>query len=388
MFDDKRIKNNLEEISFPRRFGTDDERKAVELLKQKIQGLGLKYEVQSFKFTNFYSSIIVKVSVLVLMCVLLLEFRGTANEIVFPIIPIVLTFSFVMYFLSRIPDKFLIGKKLKSQNLIVELNPSNGIGDIKTDQKEIIFMAHVDSKGQTVSIRVRVYSYEIWIISTILLSVVIFLRFIFHENYFWDYHQIATILMIVNYISGFLILINFSNNKSFGALDDGSGIVILLELLNYFRDPKLHPKNYKIEFLFTGAEECGTMGIRRFLRSIKSSDKNNYLFVNFDGIGTRIDMLKIGRKNQNTNEISELFTKIGSEKNLPINRKKVLLGVHTDAWQSSKRGYKVLDFGDSEVYNFLHSENDTPDKISCKTLEKFCRVVSLAVKEIDKHQLL
>ena len=71
------------------------------------------------------------------------------------------------------PIKFRIGKKIGSQNLYIKY-PIKGkkTNLIKNNNKHeddhslnILFIAHVDSKGQRFSIKVRILSYKLWVSS-------------------------------------------------------------------------------------------------------------------------------------------------------------------------------------------------------------------------------
>ena len=61
MIDEKRIKENLELVSFPRLSGTEGEKKAFNLVKNKIEELNLEPSVQNFSFTSFYPRVYQKI---------------------------------------------------------------------------------------------------------------------------------------------------------------------------------------------------------------------------------------------------------------------------------------------------------------------------------------
>ena len=55
MIDEKRIQENIELLSFPRLFGSEDEKRAADIAKEKIEDVNYITEVQPFSFTRFYS---------------------------------------------------------------------------------------------------------------------------------------------------------------------------------------------------------------------------------------------------------------------------------------------------------------------------------------------
>ena len=62
MIEENRIKRNLKKFSFPRLSGTEFELKAFNKVKKEVEDLNLKYEVQNFTFSSFYSRIYPKVA--------------------------------------------------------------------------------------------------------------------------------------------------------------------------------------------------------------------------------------------------------------------------------------------------------------------------------------
>lgn len=388
MIDENRIKSNHQEFSFPRQFGTESEKVAFNKIKQKIEGLGLKTETQSFEFSGFYSTILFKIYLLLFACYFILEFFNSPDYVMFPAFSVLLVSWLILFIYSRNPENIKLGKKMKSQNLLVKISPKKVNNENKEKDKNIVFICHIDSKGQLYSITKRVLTYYFWIGSFVLLIFTYFLRFIYYEQLFWFFHIIATIILIINIISSLLLIANTSNDKSNGAIDNASGISIVLELLHHFLDDSSHPKEYNFWFLFTGAEECGTMGMRNFLNNLKDEKKSNYVLINFDAIGTEFDLIKFGIKNYNSLEFSELFIESARELEYKIKTRRVIIGVHTDAWVGSKRGFRVLEFGDRKSYKYLHSTNDTIDKVDYGILEKMCLIISATIKEIDNKRLI
>jgi len=381
MIDEKRIERNHQEFCFPRRYGTDSEKLAFKKIKQKIEKLNLKVKSQPFTFSTFYSNILLKIYVILISMALLLKYFNVANEIFISSLCIIIFISFILLLISRNPENIKFGKKLDSQNLLIKLN-SEGEHNKREIKKKLIFMAHVDSKGQTISITHRVLSYYTWIASVLFLVIVFLLRFILQADFFLLFHIIASILMIINFIAGILILINVSNNKSDGALDNATGISIILELLHHFRIEKIQSKKYEFWFLFTGAEECGTMGARIFLKSLQEFDKNEFMIVNFDTIGNGIDLFKFGAEKIGSSKLSDLIFESGRENDLEIRNSRKVIGVHSDGWIAAKKGFNGIGFGNKNSYRYVH-KIDTIDKVNYKLLYTFCHVISSAVEKFD-----
>ncbi|MEJ2267596.1 MAG: M20/M25/M40 family metallo-hydrolase, partial [Nanoarchaeota archaeon] len=89
-------------------------------------------------------------------------------------------------------------------------------------------------------------------------------------------------------IATILIGINTTKNSSYGAIDNASGIVCVLELLRYYSNENNRLENVDSWFVFTGCEETGTMGIRNLYNKLKVFDRNLFMLVNFDSVGRGI----------------------------------------------------------------------------------------------------
>ncbi len=379
-----RVKRNLKELSFPRRYGTNSEKLAFEKIKQKIEKLGLKTESYSFVFSTFYSNVLLKIYVILVFTILFLKYINVTVVIFILFLGIVIFISFFLFFISRNPEKIKFGKKLSSQNLLVKLNSEAEMDNKKEMKKKLIFIAHVDSKGQTLPITYRILSYYVWILSILFLIIVFFLRFLLQTHFFWLFHSIATIIMIINFISGILILINISNNNSDGALDNATGIAIILELLHHFQIEKIQSKNYSFWFLFTGAEEVGTMGARFFLNSLQKYDKNEFIIINFDAIGKGIDLFKFGVEKNDFLKFINLIFKSARDYNLKIKKGQKIIGVHSDGWISAKKGFNGIGFGDISVYKYVHRKH-TIDNVDYELLCNFCQVIASAINQLDDN---
>ena len=100
--------------------------------------------------------------------------------------------------------------------------------------------------------------------------------------------MIEILFIGMNLVAVFFIILNSTNNKSPGALDNASGVACVLELLKYYSNQEHELKNYDLWFLFTGAEELGTMGIRHFYKSMMNFNKKKTFIINFDSIGKNV----------------------------------------------------------------------------------------------------
>ena len=175
-----------------------------------------------------------------------------------------------------------------------------------------------------------------------------------------------------------MIDLNMTNNKSPGAIDNASGIAIVLELLNHYSAPKFRLKNYNLWFIFTGAEETGTMGIRHFYKIIEHLEREKSIMFNFDAIGRGLDVW--------TSTEGALYFKNAENLNAFIHTKKKFIRTgRSDAYYLKKKNFGGFGFGDQSSYKYVHTINDTVDKVDPVLLEKLCKHILEVLNKIDNN---
>jgi len=378
MIDEIRIRENIKSFSFPRLSGTDDERKAFNLAFKKLEQLKFKPLSQEFEFSTFYARIYPKIAVLSGFALLLMWFLNFIT-IVIPIssILILLLWGF-LFTITRKPERIKIGKKLNSANLYVmsknEKSEINKIDDSKRE-KDVLFFCHLDSKGQRLSILVRIRVIRAWVFSSLTIIIIIVCKNYIFVSYSLLFYIIGAFPIAINLLSTIFILLNATNNKSKGAIDNASGIACVLELLNYYSNPEFRLNHFNLWFVFTGAEECGTMGIRNFCYKLEHINKRESIIFNFDAIAKNIYLFPGKKMSGNVKSIYNMF--LNNNKGLEIKRnpKKIYFGSHSDGYYLKKKKFEGIGIGDLESYKYLHSIHDTVDKIDNSLLKNLCKMI-------------
>ncbi len=385
MMDSKKIKKNLEMIAFPRLAGTIYEQQANQLIKAEIEKLGLNPESQKFTFSTFYPRIYKKLAFTSISW-LLIVFFIYINTIFILINIIILSLLFIpLILLTRNPEDIRIGKNFESENIFVKINAKNQGSRERFDKKfEFLLLCHKDSKSQRLTITIRSINIKIWIYSLIIAVICLLLKYFFLSNIFFNIFVICVIG--INCLNTFLININTTGNKSPGAIDNASGVAIVLELLTYFSEPKNRLKNIDLWFIFTGAEENGTMGIRNFYKKhIKQYPHKELRYLNFDSLGSHLDTFAVKNKLQHT-QFFKLFVELSKELNPTYHIKYFVFAVNrSDGYYLKNKNFKGLGFADKKVYKYIHSSQDTVDKVDSDFLEAFCKVIAKFLEEYDNN---
>ena len=395
MIDEKRIITNLETFSFPRLSGTEGEEKAFDLALSILKSLELDPVVQEFTFSTFFSRVYQKIVFSLGFVLLFILFLNIEAVFFFYSVIIIFIIIIVLILITRSPEKISFGKKLNSHNIFVKLASItdsfeynvNDTKDFQENDNNILFICHLDSKSQRLNLGTRVKSYRIWVFSGLTLFIIIVLKN--YVNFFVPYSLIFYIIgiipLLLNFYATILININTTNNISDGAIDNASGIAIVLELLNFYVKTNNRLKNYDLWFVLTGAEETGTIGIRHFYKIIKHMDRNRIIPINFDAIGKNIYPFPSKKLANAQSVFFSSFFKKSEKLNFKRNPKRIYFGSHSDGWFLSKKGLVGIGFGDMASYSYIHSINDTIDKVDPTKLKLLCEALTSAIAELDNH---
>jgi hypothetical protein len=182
-----------------------------------------------------------------------------------------------------------------------------------------------------------------------------------------------------------LVTIQWGLSKpSPGANDNGSGILVLLELAERFS--KRPPADISVRFLATGAEETGFFGVKNYLRRHKEFDKRDTLFINLDSVGGgelhwavgEATLENIAYPAQGLDILSEAERRSGGPV-LP----RIKINAPTDAGPVARQGYRVLTLigleNESIPPNF-HKASDTFDRLEPNVLKRAAEAVENFVR--------
>ncbi|MGM0469928.1 MAG: hypothetical protein ACQERB_14105, partial [Promethearchaeati archaeon] len=166
MPNEKYIQNILQDITFPRLSGTRNEQVAANYIKRKIKNLNLTPETQSFIFTSFYPRIYKKIAFILIFWVIVVFFLNINVFFTILNVLIVILIFIPLILITRKPENLRIGKNYSSENVYVNLNSEKKIklNENPNHKKvQVLFLCHIDSKSQRLSIRLRVISVKLWI---------------------------------------------------------------------------------------------------------------------------------------------------------------------------------------------------------------------------------
>jgi len=382
MIDENRIRENLTTFSFPRLSGTEGEKKVLELAVKKVEDLNLKPLNQEFVFSTFFGRTYPKLVFSLGFIVIFLFYLNFATFIIPLFLIIICVILGLLFILAIKPESIRLPKVLTSNNLYVKvgLKSMKNLSDISNKDKiaherNFLFMCHLDSKGQRFSILYRIRIIRTWVFSGVVILGIVILKNIIFTPFSLLFYIIGIAPIAINLIVTILFLLNTTNNESNGAIDNASGITCVFELLSYFSNPESRLKHHNLWFVFTGVEECGTMGIRNFYQKIKHLNKEKTVIFNFDAIAKNTYLFPGKKMSNQISTIFSMFVKNNKGLEIKRNTKKIPFGSHTDGYYLKKKNFQGIGFGDLESYEHIHSVHDTVDKVDSSLIKRLCETI-------------
>lgn len=165
---------------------------------------------------------------------------------------------------------------------------------------------------------------------------------------------------------------DMEGNRYPGALDNATGVALLLELAKTFNDPHKKP-SFNILFGFLTGEESGHWGAKHL---INNSPVPINVAINLDVLGENPDIkeIRIGEP-ENGHWLTIMAENILSEHQIEGKRMKG----RDDAVTFQTSGINAIGFGEYYLKNIgpkIHTPEDVENAIQYETLEKMYEVVS------------
>ncbi|MFX1365997.1 MAG: M28 family metallopeptidase [Promethearchaeota archaeon] len=398
-----RIFNYVQKFSFPRLSGTTGEKKAVSLTIKTFKEIGYedqKIQKEEFEFSDFYSTTLIKLIMVINLTFSLFVLMFTYINLYFTIIIVGIMAIVVLLIIKGLKNPEdpgfwgeYYGKTIFATNVFVRVPAKK----LSTDQVgDIIISAHLDSKSQSFKTCWRVFFYKVWLYCGIILGIFFVLLFIrtytiIKINLLIIGIAVWTLTIIISISNFFLLFLN-THNKSPGALDNATGMAVVFELSDYFKEKPL--ENFNIWFCQFSAEELGTMGSRVFINNHESEFIKNRAFqINLDMIScmnesnNQVEYLKsygVLPRKKIAPLLSKYLDNAAKEENIRIKGFHLSTGAHTDSVPFHLRGLDSVDIITRAGGKYTHNRADTPDKVDPKVLREACVIVKKVILSLDR----
>lgn len=355
----------------PRAVGSDGERKCAALLAHLLGCHDLEVRIQPFRISRWplrFATYLMPVvaAVCILAAALSLPDRAGLASVILAVMLAVVAASTRLH---RLGDHlFDRGGQVRSANIVAR--SQRWI----EDRPCLLFMAHYDSKSQPFPIAVRLGALFMAVGSVVvLLGVALSAAFELYEPSVFALWLPATIGLV----SLLLLFLGFPGNRSPGAMDNGSGLAVMLALAGEL--PGVCDDRCNLMFVATGAEELGLGGALRFAQEHGGKlDPGRTLCINFDILGGGGKVRLAGSKRSIGSEGGII------ERRLRAGRLPVILGAGMDHMRLEAAGFRAFSLTQSDLRSLwhVHGPRDTIDRVGTDQLARIVDAVGELAKSL------
>ena len=379
---------HVKALAFDRSTSSNGETEALMYIKNHLASVNIESDVQYFSYDSPFNLLIRIAYIILLLYVVIYRLF------------LVLVIYIAIKYMSERTRKYSLVKKDDSKNLLAKIYANNKV----KKRPVIIISAHYDSFSASVPYRIQnvlFFMFRVIIIpyfATVLtFSIIMISKPILTATDEIILSNLVIVSSIINFTIIILVfLLIFNTKKSQGSIDNASGVAVLIELTKRLKENALN--NYDVIALFTGAEEWGLIGSKRYyLRNEKDLKKKYNLDKSFnitiDMVGTYIGLIEkksLFRKKPMNRTINPTIQAIAQKLDIPITIHRRIRNPKTDHRnflkfaKRTKSDFQVACFHSDKDSKYIHSARDSPDKCSSEILNNATSLIFNAIQEIDR----
>jgi hypothetical protein len=385
----------INDLAYTRLSGMDnDEVKCKEYLVDKFKTLGAEPMIEPVPWSKFPTNVLIRLVVAIIFCGLLagLYFEWMdwyLLNLIFIVALIGTLIAVIGAQQTKIDSFATMGKTQQTFNISTKLPAESGTGDKVAN---ILFVAHHDSKTQTVTTIVRTVSYVLGLFTSLALGLLFIIAAILRIAGIPPEDLVNLNWVLVGLMIGcspFLCVLLANKAKegtSLGSLDNATGMAIVLKLLEHFSgNPQ---KTVNLWFVITGAEEWGMDGAIAFWKKhateTKELDPATTFVFNFDMVAQElmyIEKFGLPSGKPYNSHLNIALSKSASELGIKINGFWLPMLGTTDGWVFKNHGCDTADIITEKTARYTHSGRDTPALCDEKTM---AGAVALTIKSVAK----
>ncbi len=390
------LKNSI--LSRPRMMGTDGEKETTAFLldfltKQKLDPFTEEIE-WSTAFVEGRKHLFLVLSIFVVLFNLCLQLSSPWNGFLSILLVISSIFTFIFFIKGLLNDQFNnLGKSFKGKNVLCTIEAQK-----KEEAGTIYLTAHSDSISSSLPKMnmLTMIGLLIGLVVSILLTTAIsILHLISYYGAQYSFDSAIKILNLILLIFTGIVLIGivFSRlikkmNDGPGAVDNGSGSAILLSLAAFFKD---HPLPHThLKFIWCTAEEWGLYGSKGYVKAHQKeidAARDSSCVINVDMVGSELAYLDksgfIFRKPLNE-KLNTIIAQTAKEADIEARPFNSIIGGNSDHASFQKEKVEVCFFLANKDSKFIHSPQDTIDKVKPEKLTDAVELIKRMAVKIDK----
>jgi hypothetical protein len=356
---------------------------AAGYIGEQFRSYGLKTQVHEFKFVNRAAR--TKVTACILAAAFVIAFFLPPK------------FSLMAWFVALLLWRLLdwMMPKRSSQNIVVTLRP-------KKPKKHVTIIAHYDSAPCRVSDRLNYFVKFTFAPALILITAILAVRIFGTPAWPIAWGVLACIFVPI--CVGMFISVS-SGRVSPGADDNASGVAVMLEAARALAESP--PADIELTFVASGAEEQGLIGARRLVEDEVLPRDAKVLNLDMLGAGSQAYVVEgngVFRRTRTSSKLNEVLTScikwagfrpkrwwaaLAGHDHIPFVRAGMDATTFTIDIKAGRdrlgdflaKAFR-LPIARVRGYRYIHTIEDTPDRIELNNIERAGKVVLDFVKTI------
>ena len=382
VFSGERALLHARSLSFPRKTGGAGWQKSREYIAMELKQLGFAVSEERFAI-QWDLALFLKGVISLTLLLLVISYLISKNH---PFVASLLMFvSCVLIFSTSDAWNALISssnlpfkpRSYPGVNLVASLEPG------RTTSKQILLVAHYDSKAQSLSLANRSFL----LLCLFLLCLLVTLLYLTASFPGFPVLSPPTrkemgFLSAITALCALLVYKNKTFDISPGGLDDASGVGTLMALAEVIREEP--PLEANVNFLITDAEEDGLLGAWSYMKAHQGefSPKTTYV-VNLDGVGIEGRLMLTGK---GRSELTTRLLALARARHIPLRRCFSPPGVLMDHMPFLWRGLKAVSLFTLSFKSLrIHTAKDTSDLLERGGLEETGELVLALIQQIDRR---
>ncbi|NIM94923.1 MAG: M28 family peptidase [Anaerolineales bacterium] len=383
-------------LSRPRLTGSGEDAVVAAEITTRLASLGYLVNEQKFQFyASLNNAIILELAIGYLLILGTIGLRSISPWA--SVLPVILL-ALLLLLSTRIHRAVLENSfsyiegcgEIRPSSICARLGPEVASGNViarypsqRTSGPHLILVAHYDSKSQRIPLPLRMISFALIIIGSVIFIVLNLLALAIPAV-----SPIATYTAVSIMILGLPLFFQTTENHSPGAIDNASGTGLLIHIAEVLAGRPDITDNLRVTLLFSGAEEQGLMGAYAYVlgheTDLQPSAEANELYVlNFDGIGMEGNLRTVhgsGSRKHHSTHLHNLLNAASQDLKIPLSPLR-LIGAMMDHIPFAQRGWAALSLAISgRDSRRIHTPHDTPDKLHHSGFE-FSGLMTLHVME-------
>jgi hypothetical protein len=274
------------------------------------------------------------------------------------------------------------GKGLGRSLNLVARRPSDAPGKAPL----VVMMAHYDSKGQGLSLPLRILLFLTFAIG----GIGLFLRAVWQSGVTPDgLDPLAVGFGLLAALSALATVPMRADNRSPGAVDNAAGVGVLLGLAGAIGgDPGCLP-GVEVLFVATGAEEVGLQGAFAFMKRHAEmlKGRRQVYVLNFDGPGVAGKVYasaKTGLRSRSRALLGRI-REAGAAEGIRVHTPAFVIGAMADHFPFVHAGIEAVTlsaFGPDSLT--IHTPRDTADRLDAEMMGRVGRIALEVIDRIER----